>query len=201
MTDEEKKAKREKIKRDYQEFMKNYPLNPQTLRGEIWAWIEGYKGYYQISTYGRLKSLHRGKEKILRPYADKDGYLKVSISIESKKQGFFVHRLVAKAFLANPENKPEVNHKFGNKFDNYYKHLEWSTTKENIDHSIITGLRKAPSGAKCHKAKLNDEDVKFCREMYKYHDEKFDLKGLAEKFGVTPSCIGYIVRGDTYKDA
>ena len=89
---------------------------------EIWKPIEGWKGLYQVSNMGRVKSLERivrnGKnccrtvpEKILKTSKDKDGYLSVYLCKDNKKKWYFVHRLVAQAFISNPDNLPEVNHK------------------------------------------------------------------------------------------
>ena len=104
---------------------------------EVWKNIEGYEKLYQISNFGRVKSLNynrTGKEKILKPSKDKDGYLHVGLCKNGKAKFFRVHRLVCSAFLENPENLPQVNHKDENKENNHVDNLEWVSPKENINY-------------------------------------------------------------------
>ena len=108
-------------------------------RDEIWLDIEGYEGRYLVSNFGRVKSLITNK--ILNQYKDRYGYLRVILSLNGKQKIYLVHRLVAKAFIPNPENKLEVNHKDGNKENNHVDNLEWVTSKENVKHAYKMGLR------------------------------------------------------------
>lgn len=96
---------------------------------EIWKDIAGYEGY-QISNHGRVKS-HYKTARILKPYLNTDGYLNIDI----KKKQYKVHRLVAEAFIPNPENLPQVNHKDENKTNNNVTNLEWCTAEYNINYS------------------------------------------------------------------
>lgn len=110
---------------------------------EIWKPIEGTDGKYEVSNTGKVRSLDyagRGITKELRPW-NNGGYDRVNLAISKKKVNFLVHRLVAEAFIPNPDNKPEVNHNDGNKHNNCAYNLEWSTRKENLHHADITGLR------------------------------------------------------------
>lgn len=121
---------------------------------EIWKDIKGYEGLYQISNKGRVKSLSRfissgkGKykveEKIKKPSKRmrKDGtcYMAVVLYKNNKYKNFYIHRLVANAFLENPDKKETVNHINGNKEDNIVENLEWNTYSENNNHAYITGL-------------------------------------------------------------
>lgn len=100
---------------------------------EIYKDIEGYEGY-KISNYGNVKSLKFGKEKILKQTKDKDGYLYVGLCKQGKIKMCKVHRLVAKAFIANPNNLQQVNHKDENKTNNNVTNLEWCTNEYNINY-------------------------------------------------------------------
>ena len=110
---------------------------------EQWRNITGYEGLYQVSNYGRVKrKYNNGKTKILKPISTNNGYLRVSLSKNNVKNMCFVHRLVAQAFLDNPDNKLQVNHISGIKTDNRVENLEWCTAQENIQHAFNTGLNQ-----------------------------------------------------------
>ena len=192
------KKRYEQYKLAYAAFIAVYPFMLEDLEGEIWADIEGYDGDYQESNYGRTKSLKFGKEKILRPSVNKNGYLTVCLSKNNKKKTCRVHRLVAKYFIPNPKNLPEVNHKFGVKFDNYFENLEPCTDIQNMQHAFKTGLQK--SGADHRDSKLTEENVRFIRKYHIPYDKKFGVAALAEKFNVHPKIIWNVVNFKTYKN-
>ena len=107
---------------------------------EIWKDIRDYEGLYQISNIGNVKSLNykqTGREKILKPSVDKDGYLFVCLCKNRKVKPFKVHRLVAQAFISNPNNYPQVNHKNEIKDDNRLENLEWCDAKYNVNYGTI----------------------------------------------------------------
>ena len=107
---------------------------------EIWKPVAECNGEYYVSSWGRVKSLKFGKERILKP-GSSQGYLSVIISKTNEKvKCKTIHKLVALAFISNPENKPSVNHKDGNKLNNHIDNLEWNTYKENIQHAWKNGL-------------------------------------------------------------
>ena len=85
---------------------------------EIWKDIKGYEGLYQISSLGRVKSLHYGKEKILKLNKNNKGYLYIFLNKNGIRKHFYIHRLVAKAFISNPYNYNCVNHKNENTLNN-----------------------------------------------------------------------------------
>lgn len=101
---------------------------------EIWKDIEGYEGLYKISNMGNVKSLnynHTGKEGILKNYKDTGGYLFIGLFKDGKRKNCIIHRLVAEAFIPNPDNLPEVNHKDENKSNNRADNLEWCSRQYN----------------------------------------------------------------------
>ena len=100
---------------------------------EIWKPIKDYKDYY-ISNLGNLKSLKFGKEVFMALSEDKDGYFKVNLFKENKSKTKYIHRLVAEAFIPNPNNLKCINHKDENKHNNSVDNLEWCTTKYNNNY-------------------------------------------------------------------
>lgn len=106
---------------------------------EEWRDIEGYESKYQVSSMGRVKSLDYNrtcKEKIMKPYKNTWGYLQVGLCKNNKIKRFLVHRLVAAAFIPNPENKPCIDHLNTIKDDNSVENLMWCTYKENSNNPI-----------------------------------------------------------------
>ncbi len=118
-----------------------------------WKSVPGYEEEYQISNTGLIKSLARvvksnstnhwytKSEKLLKPEIMNSGYYRVQLLKNGIINRFLVHRLVAKVFIPNPLDKPEVNHKDGNKLNNHVENLEWVTISENKKHALATGLR------------------------------------------------------------
>lgn len=114
---------------------------------EEWKDIPGYEGLYQVSSYGKVKSNPRNgtikNKRILKVYNDRYGYLYCVLSKKNKKKKYKVHRLVAKVFIPNLDNLPQVNHKDENKLNNCVDNLEWCTPKYNLHYgNRISKLRK-----------------------------------------------------------
>lgn len=103
---------------------------------EQWKDIDGYEGLYQISSYGRVKSFPRRATRggIVKPSLSTSGYLCTHLSKNGKVRTHQVHRLVAKHFICNPDNLPEVNHIDENKTNNHVSNLEWCTRVQNVRH-------------------------------------------------------------------
>jgi len=154
---------------------------------EIWKDIDNYKGYYQVSNFGRIKSLRRRnilnscwiKERILKCWlTNKLGYLQV-VSYKYKRKQYYCHRLVAKAFISNPDNKPEVNHKDGNKENNRVINLEWCTSKGNMHHAdIILGINC--KGENLVYSKLTVSDILQIRESKLKHKELAKIYSVSQ---------------------
>lgn len=136
---------------------------------EIWKDIANYEGLYQISSLGRIKSLEKKvnnsettqrivKERIMRLGKTPKGYIQTSLAKKQVNTKFYSHRLVALHFITNPENKPEVNHKDGNKSNNEICNLEWCTRSENSKHAFDTGLKENAKGHLSKISKLSKKD-------------------------------------------
>jgi len=119
----------------------------QNLDNEIWKDVIGYEDCYMVSNFGRIKSLVRKnvtKEKVMVLIINKDGYIHVPLSVNGKYKTGKVQRMVALAFIPNPENKRTVNHKDGNRSNNSVENLEWATDSEQQIHSYNI-LNKKPT--------------------------------------------------------
>ena len=119
---------------------------------DIWKDIKGYEGIYQVSSIGQVRSVVRQvsnghgmtehPERLLKPNTLAKGYYQVTLYKDNKRKSFQVHRLVAQAFVDNPNNMPQVNHINGNKQDNTFSNLEWCDNSENQKHAWRIGLQK-----------------------------------------------------------
>lgn len=114
---------------------------------EIWKSIKGYEGIYEVSNYGRIKSLsritsnnRRLKEKIINGGYYPNGYKLVCLRKNGINKNHLIHRLVAEAFILNPNNYSVVNHLDGNKKNNHVSNLEWCTQSDNLKHAIEIGM-------------------------------------------------------------
>ena len=108
--------------------------NKRKTTMETWKPIAGYEGLYEVSDLGRIKSLKYGKEKIMKPQKINNGYLLVELYKDGHKKQKYVHRLVADAFIQNPNNLETVNHKDEVKTNNAASNLEWMTKRDNNNY-------------------------------------------------------------------
>ena len=109
-------------------------------KNELWCDIPLFNGKFQVSNIGRVRRVSDGY--ILGQYFHEKGYLKVDLEKWGVRKKCRVHRLVAEAFIENPNNYPQVNHKNGMKTDNRVENLEWVTNQMNMEHAFKIGLRK-----------------------------------------------------------
>ena len=173
----------------------------RVFEDEYWEDIENYEGFYQVSNYGRVKSLSRkisngtgfyiSKEKILNGHINSKGY----IQVELKGNPVLVHRLVAKAFIPNVDNKPQVNHIDGNKANNRVENLEWCTNSENQIHAYKNGLN-------IHSGKSGRPKKKVCQIDLKTGKIINIFNSIAEarrSLGVSKDNISQVCNGKRHK--
>ena len=173
-------------------------IDYKDLPDEEWRDVVGYEGLYQVSNFGRVKSFQKNKVKILKSNLGIGGYLRVVLCKNEKKKNRFVHVLVAKAFITNPENKTQVNHRDGNKKNNHVSNLEWVTPKENIEHAFKNGLRKI--GYEHHEAKLLPDQIREVRRDCVPGDPERGFRAFAKKFNVTHRIISDAYYGKSYQN-
>ena len=157
---------------------------------EIWITIKDFENY-EVSNLGRIRSLY--KNIILKPQFGKH-YLHVSLYKNKKCYSKDIHVIVAKTFIPNSNNLPEVNHIDGNKHNNNITNLEWSTKSDNEKHAYRTGLRSA-KGEKNNCAKLTNVQVKEIKEL------KGKIKGseIALMYDIDRSVIYNIFNNKAWK--
>lgn len=166
-------------------------------------------GKYFIPEYGTVWVNNLGTKvigksgKVLAVYRNENGYLEIRSGTtlgtgDSRTWwSFSIHRLVSLAFIPNPYNLPEINHKDGNKFNNCIENLEWCTGKENIEHAVKNNLRGDFKGSKNGRSKLNESQVRDIKIMLR--DTKITHKKIAEAYGVSKETIDDISRGKNWK--
>lgn len=132
------------------------------MEQEQWKPIEGTDGDYQVSNLGRVRSMKQYYGiigRIMPQTIQRSGYHYVTLHVNNKPTCRRVHRLVAKAFIPNPDNLPEINHIDGNKDNNQVSNLEWCTHSHNVKHSFDTGLKKPHH--------LTDEERKHLSDLWR----------------------------------
>lgn len=187
---------------------------------EEWKDIQGYNGYYQVSNLGRVKSLSRNKwcskktskEILMKTRIGNNGYKKVGLSINSKQKTVSVHKLVAQAFIPNPNNYPVINHKDENPLNNRADNLEWCTYSYNSSYGTYQERRVKNTNFKERSKNIDYKYIGECtakklsKKVYQY-DKNMKLIKIWEssyepqKQGfnqslVTRCCVG---RGKTHK--
>lgn len=127
--------------------------------GEIWRNVNGFENKYYVSNFGRVIS-NVGNTKFLNPIKNSNGYFMFRLSKDNLNvKNIPLHRLIAEAFIPNPENKPTINHRNGIKIDNSLDNIEWATYLENNQHAIDTGLRKPTFNNYGRKGKYHPKSV------------------------------------------
>lgn len=129
---------------------------------EQWRPVVGWESFYEVSDYGRIRSLKRdtrNSEKILKGERMKKGYIRIRLLTHSRSVRILLHRIVGAAFIPNPQRFPQINHKDGLKHNNSAENLEWVTQSMNSFHALRTGLFSSPVGQHCGASKLTNKDV------------------------------------------
>lgn len=150
---------------------------------------------YQASDDGHIWSKKTGKF-IRERIPGKSKYYMINLSIDHRCQTFQVHKLVAFAFIDNPDNYMVINHKNGNKFDNRPENLEWCTPKHNTEHAHKTGLVHPAKGLQTNNGHFEESDI---REIFRLHEEGYTNSQIAFRYNVTKGAINCIINRKTYK--
>lgn len=185
---------------------------------EQWVDIKGFDGKYQVSNTGKVRSLCYKKPRILSQYntGKYRNYKEVKLYKGGRgtDDGYKVHRLVAEAFIPNPDNKPQVNHIDGNTFNNDVSNLEWVTNSENQKHAWDNGLHKVteaqqdsyreaskawikkhPNGNNCSLTLEEAAEIKMMLA-----DGKLKMTVIADLYNVSYKVVQNIKNGKTYKN-
>lgn len=190
------------------------------LEGEIWKDVVGYEGVFMVSNLDRVKSLDRWersgkgmvlkirKSRILSVIVSSRGYLKVTLQHNKKKKYGLVHRLKAEAFIPNPLNLPQINHKNGVKTDNRIDledlygdntNIEWCNPSQNQQHAYDTGLNPKRFALDHPNGKLSDEDCLHIIAEYKKWEGKRDKRPIREelckKYGISDNHFKQVALG------
>lgn len=172
-------------------------VNGPPCEKEVWRPIAKLDGLYEVSSYGRVRRAAPGKGtyvgKILRQGSSTAGYCIVLPSVNGVVRAMQVHRLVAEAFIPNPLEKTQVNHKDGDKTNNRVENLEWVTVSENILHSYRVLGNRHPKQERRH-VKLTDEEIQEIRSF----DGNYAETGRA--FGISDVMARKIKLGIAWKE-
>lgn len=160
----------------------------------MWEDIPNYEGHYQISSTGKIYSIKTNR--LISQNHYREGYKMTILSKNNISKQFSVHRLVAEVFVPNPFNKPIVNHKDGNKSNNYWLNLEYVTSSENTYHAIRTGLKRILKGEEIYNCKVKDIEV---FEIFKLRKDGLTLKQIGDIFGIKISTVYNILSGNSRK--
>jgi len=166
------------------------------ISNEIWVDIDGYDGKYQVSNFGRVKSFKYKNPRILKTYISGKGYIYIDLCKNSVYKKTGVHRLVAKAFISNPSNFPEVNHEDGEKTNNHVSNLNWKDGKGQMKHARdVLGFNQ--NGENSHVAKMTEKQV---LEMISlYNTGEYSFAALSKKYNIHQGHLCSIYNGKFWK--
>jgi len=178
-------------------------MNTPTPSEEQWLPVRGIEHSYSVSSDGRIRretTRTCGKSgSILVGAVAANGYLRMTMMYPKKQRCVLAHRLVAEAFIPNPNNFPQVNHINGDKLDNRATNLEWCTPSQNKRHSIEILGRRPAFGAAHYRAILNETQVRVIRACERLSVSHGWQASLARLWGVSHCCVGDVARGVNWK--
>lgn len=164
---------------------------------EIRLPVPEYEGVYEISTFGRIRSLHKHTPTIMKIKLKYSGYVDITLCKKGIKTTYLVHRLVAKVFIPNPDNHPETKHKDFVKSNNYATNLEWVSREQNRSHAD-NAFRQDPSVNPAAVKKLTLTDVENIRAAA---NTKMYMADIARQYGVSHSAIRSIIHGRVWSSS
>lgn len=176
------------------------------MEHEEWRWIEGFDGRYEVSSLGRVRSHFtcrntlRAQPRVLRAWKNNAGYPIVGLNSPTTRRRFLVHRLVATAFVPNPDCRPHVNHKDSDPGNSSAGNLEWVTRSQNQQHAYRFGRLRVPRhrGERHPHSVLTEAQVLEIRRIYRCGSRETGQKSLARRYGVNQDTIANIVHGRTW---
>ena len=176
---------------------------------EVWKDVVGFEGFYKVSNEGNVYSVGRKHAqgvkrggRILKPSYDKDGYLRVNLCKNGKQKTRFIHRLVAGAFVPNPNGYSEINHRDENKVNNYANNLEWCTREHNVNHGTLIERSAQTRSKKVKATNIETNEVITFNSTVEAGRKGYNQGGVAKACrGVYKGRAGKLVGGDgrTYK--
>lgn len=168
------------------------------IDGEIWMKIKNYPKY-MVSNIGRIKRVYIGMpeaDTIRKPVFNKKGYYRIQIRNDEGGRIWFLHRIVAEAFIPNPDNKPYVNHINGIKSDNRVENIEWCTNQENQNHAWKNGLKDSQLGEKCNLSTTSEDDVRLVRL---FHDTGKSISEISKTLSLSKRVVQSITSKTAWK--
>lgn len=188
-------------------------MNNESIINEEWREVPGWDGRYSVSNLGRVRTnyvdynnhtgilVRKKVENIRVPTVHPKGYFYISLSAPKKRWFVGVHKLIALAFIANPNNYTIINHKNGQKTDNRIENLEWCSHKQNMHHAWRTGLMKNArlTGVKHHRARLCDDDIRFIRKLITDFSDIAKKREIATLYHISIYTINDILKRRSWK--
>jgi len=173
----------------------------ENLENEVWKDVVGYEGIYFISDLGRIKSTYKNhrfidKSGIKSPKTTKYGYFGIELIKNKIHKHYAVHRLVAIAFIPNPDNLPQINHIDGNKKNNRIENLEWCNASMNGLHAYKMGLSTPVRGDANRNSKLDEDKVRLIRKLY--YEDKLGQITIAKMLNVNKNAISGVITWRTW---